>query len=196
MIITIILNITFAYFLGSISNSILICKFFNLIDPRNYGSKNPGATNVFRIAGYKLAITVALLDSIKGAVPIWIGSYLKVPSIYLEIIGISVCTGHMYPIFFKFYGGKGVATAFGTISAINIDFSIIMIGTWILIILLFRYVSLGSIITAIIMPCYAWYINNYTYCFFMITLSFLILIRHIDNIKRLWNHQEKRIWDP
>lgn len=187
-----ILTITFAYFLGSISSAILICKILNLSDPRNYGSKNPGATNVFRIAGYKLACSVALFDFLKGITPTYIGLYLELTTFYLQIIIISVCIGHMYPIFFNFYGGKGVATAFGALSALSLDFSIIMLTIWILTILLFRYISLGSIVTALTMPLYVWFVQP-QYLIGMILLSFLILIRHKSNIKRLYYHQEHKI---
>lgn len=182
----------FSYFLGSISSAILICTIFELKDPRNYGSRNPGATNILRIAGYKLACSVALFDILKGYIPTYTGIYIDISSIYLQMIIIFVCIGHMYPIFFKFSGGKGVATAFGALSAISLDFSIIMIISWALIIILFRYVSLGSIITSIIMPFYTW-LTQPQYLICIILLSLLILIRHTDNIKRLYYKQEKRI---
>lgn len=195
MVITIlftVLIIVSTYCIGSISSAIVICKTIYALDPRDYGSKNPGATNIFRIAGYKLALSVVILDFLKGAIPIYTGQYLEITSIDLQIIVISVCIGHMYPIFFQFNGGKGVATAFGALTAINMNWSIIMIITWLSIILIFRYVSLGSIVTAIIMPFYVWLMQpQYLTC--MILVSFLILVRHISNIKRLFNHQEKQI---
>lgn len=188
-----VLIIVFSYFLGSISSAILICKTLCLVDPRHYASKNPGATNVFRIAGYKLALGVVLFDFLKGAIPIWLGFYFEIPVIYLQITGMVVCIGHVYPIFFQFYGGKGVATAFGTLTAINFNFFIIMISVWLLIVLLFKYISLGSIITVIVMPFYVWYMCP-QYFALMIFLSILILIRHFNNMKRLWLSQEKKIW--
>lgn len=187
----IILIIIFAYFLGSISSAILICKILHHPDPRKFGSKNPGATNILRIAGHNIAIIVLIIDILKGITPVWIGYYLNIPPSYIGIVAISVCLGHMYPIFFKFYGGKGVATAFGAITTMGIDIFIIMISTWILTIISFKYSSLASIITAIIIPCYTWYFH--TQYFLPITIiSSLIIIRHIDNIKRLWYHQEKK----
>lgn len=187
-----ILIMIITYFLGSISSAILICKILHLSDPRQHGSKNAGATNIFRIAGYKLACIVALFDFLKGAIPICIGIYLKFNPIYLQIIIISVCVGHMYPIFFRFCGGKGVATAFGALTFIGFDFFIIMITVWILVVTLSKYVSLGSIITAIIMPFYVWFMHP-QYFFCIILLSSLILIRHINNIKRLFYNQEQQI---
>lgn len=188
----IISTMLFAYFIGSISSAILICKILHLQDPRKYGSKNPGATNIFRIAGYRVAFSVALFDFLKGAIPIYIGLYFKIPFIYLHIMVIFVCIGHIYPIFFQFCGGKGVATAFGALTAINCNFFIIILTTWIILVLLFKYVSLGSIITTILMPFYTWWMQpQHLTC--IIPLAFLILIRHIDNIKRLYHNQEKRI---
>lgn len=186
------LIITFAYFLGSISSAILICKILYLEDPRNYASKNPGATNIFRIGGYKLAAIVVLFDFLKGAIPIWIGSYCEISSIYLQITAFVSCIGHVYPIYFRFHGGKGVATAFGTLTAISIDFFVIMLSIWLFVVLLFRYVSLGSIVTAILMPFYVWYMHP-QYFVLMILLSLLICTRHSKNMKRLWSRKEKQI---
>lgn len=194
MMLASILIIIFSYFLGSISGAILICRILCLIDPRNYESKNPGATNVLRIAGYKLALLVVLFDFFKGAIPIWMGFYFNIFSVYLQIISIVVCLGHVYPVFFQFRGGKGVATAFGALTALNFNFFIVMITIWLLIVLLFQYVSLGSIITSIVMPFYVWYIDP-QYLILMILLSVLVLVRHFENIKRLWLCQEKKIWN-
>ncbi|URJ29736.1 glycerol-3-phosphate 1-O-acyltransferase PlsY [Blochmannia endosymbiont of Camponotus sp.] len=188
-----ILIIISAYLLGSISSAILICKILDIPDPRYFGSKNPGATNIFRIAGYKIAILVILFDVLKGAIPIWLGYYLEISSNSLGITAIFSCLGHMYPIFFKFYGGKGVATAFGALTTINVNLSIIMISTWLLTVLSFGYSSLGAVISALIVPCYTWYFQP-QYSLPTIIISSLVLIKHIVNIKRLWNHQEKRIW--
>lgn len=155
-------------------------------------SLNPGATNILRIAGRNIACIVLILDILKGIIPMWISYHLNVPPFCSGIIAVSVCLGHMYPIFFKFYGGKGVATAFGAIATIGIDLFMIMICAWTFILLSFKYSSLAAIITAIIIPVYVWYFHA-QYFLPIITISLLIIIRHINNIKRLWNHQEKRI---
>lgn len=191
-----ILTIALTYFIGSISTAILICKMLRYPDPRKIGSKNPGATNIYRIAGRNIAIGVLIIDILKGAIPVYIGSsYLHFSPYYLNMITISVCIGHMYPIFFKFYGGKGVATALGAITIMigDINLFIIMISTWIITIIFFKYSSLASIITAIVTPSYIWYFHM-QYFLSIIIISFLIIIRHINNIKRLWNHQETRTW--
>lgn len=194
MNVSFILITTFTYLVSSISTAILICKVLHYPDPRNFGSNNPGATNILRIAGHNIAIIVLIIDILKGAIPVWISYYLNMPPVYLGTIAIVACLGHMYPIFFKFYGGKGVATAFGAITIMGIDIFIIMISIWTLTILSFKYSSLAAIITAIVIPCYAWYFQP-QYFLSIIIISSLIIIRHINNIKRLWRHQETRIWN-
>lgn len=193
MLITILI-LVFAYVLGSISSAILLCRIICLVDPRNYESKNPGATNVFRIAGYRLAILVMLFDFLKGFVSIWLGFYFEISYIYVQMVALAVCLGHMYPIFFQFSGGKGVSTTFGVLSAINFNFFIVMISIWLLVLLLFRYISLASIIAVMVMPFCVWYLNS-QYCFLLMLLSLLVLFRHRSNIKRLWFNQEKKIWN-
>lgn len=181
-----------SYLIGSISTSILICKILHYPDPRIFGSKNPGATNTLRIAGNKIAIIVLIIDILKGLIPIWISCNLQITPFFINITAISVCVGHMYPIFFRFYGGKGVATAFGAITMMDTHLLIIMIITWTLTFLCCKYSSLSSILTAIITSCYTWYFQN-SYFLAVTIISLLIIIRHISNIKRLWNHKETRI---
>ncbi|URJ23986.1 glycerol-3-phosphate 1-O-acyltransferase PlsY [Blochmannia endosymbiont of Camponotus sp.] len=188
-----ILVTIFAYFLGSISSAILICKILHFPDPRNFGSKNPGATNVLRIAGLKIAISVILFDILKGAIPVWLGFHLEISPIFLGATAIFSCLGHMYPIFFKFCGGKGVATAFGALTTIDLNLSMVMISTWSLTVLSFGYSSLGAIVTAFIIPCYAWYFQS-QYLLPTIIIASLVIIKHAANIKRLWHHKENRIW--
>ncbi|AAZ40707.1 putative membrane protein [Candidatus Blochmanniella pennsylvanica str. BPEN] len=188
-----ILITIFAYFLGSISSAILICKILRFPDPRNFGSKNPGATNILRIAGLKIAISVILFDILKGAIPMWLGYHLKISPIFLGATAVFSCLGHMYPIFFKFYGGKGVATAFGVLTTIDLHLSIVMISSWTLTVLSFGYSSLGAIVTAFIIPCYAWHFQS-QYLLPTIIISSLVVIKHAANIKRLWHHKENRIW--
>lgn len=188
-----ILTVILAYLIGSMSAAVLICKILHYPDPRNSGSKNPGATNTLRIAGRKIAISVLIIDVLKGAIPVWISDYLNVSTSCLNVVAISVCLGHIYPIFFKFSGGKGVATALGAIAIMKIDLTIIMISIWVVTVLFFKYSSLASIITAIIIPFYTWYFQP-QYLLSIITISLLIIIRHANNIKRLWHRKEIRIW--
>ncbi|ERT13453.1 glycerol-3-phosphate 1-O-acyltransferase PlsY [Photorhabdus temperata] len=186
--------IIFAYLCGSISSAILICRLAGLPDPRQHGSGNPGATNVLRIGGRSTAAIVLICDVLKGMVPVWLAYQLSVPPLYLGITAIAACLGHIYPIFFHFKGGKGVATAFGAIAAIGWDLMGLMTGTWLLTVLLSGYSSLGAIVSALIAPFYVWWFKP-EFTFPVAMLCCLVLLRHHDNIQRLWRGQESRIWN-
>ncbi|MBS9424346.1 glycerol-3-phosphate 1-O-acyltransferase PlsY [Photorhabdus caribbeanensis] len=186
--------IIFAYLCGSISSAILICRLAGLPDPRQYGSGNPGATNVLRIGGRSTAAIVLICDVLKGMIPVWLAYQLYVPPFYLGITAMAACLGHIYPIFFQFKGGKGVATAFGAIAVIGWDLTGLMMGTWLLTILLSGYSSLGAIISALIAPFYVWWFKP-EFTFPVAMLCCLVLLRHHDNIQRLWRGQESRIWN-
>lgn len=185
--------IIFAYLCGSISSAVLICRLIGLPDPRRHGSENPGATNVLRIGGKAAALAVLICDILKGMIPVWLAYYLNIPPFYLGIIAIAACLGHIYPIFFRFKGGKGVATAFGSIVAIGWGLSGVVAGTWLLTVLLSGYSSLGAIVTALLAPFYVWWFKP-EFTFPVAMLSCLILFGHHDNIQRLWRGQESRIW--
>jgi acyl phosphate:glycerol-3-phosphate acyltransferase len=185
--------IIFAYLCGSISSAILVCRVARLPDPRVYGSGNPGATNVLRIGGHTAAATVLIFDVLKGMLPVWIAYLLHISPLYLGLTAIAACLGHIYPIFFHFKGGKGVATAFGAIAPIGWDLTGLMTGTWLLTVLLSGYSSLGAIISALIAPFYVWWFKP-QFTFPVAMLSCLILMRHHDNIQRLWRGTESKIW--
>lgn len=185
--------IIFAYLCGSVSSAILICKLARLPDPRTHGSGNPGATNVLRIGGKAAAAGVMVFDILKGMLPVWLGYHLGVAPLYLGLIAIAACLGHIYPVFFHFQGGKGVATAFGAIAPIGWDLTGLMAGTWLLTVLLSGYSSLGAIISALIAPFYVWWFKP-QFTFPVAMLSCLVLLRHHDNIQRLWRGQERRVW--
>jgi glycerol-3-phosphate acyltransferase PlsY len=186
--------IIFAYLCGSISSAILVCRVAGLPDPRTQGSGNPGATNVLRIGGRAAAASVLIFDVLKGMLPVWLAYRLDVSPVYLGITAIAACLGHIYPVFFRFQGGKGVATAFGAIAPIGFDLTGLMAGTWLLTVLLSGYSSLGAIVSALIAPFYVWWFKP-QFTFPVAMLSCLILLRHHDNIQRLWRGQESKIWD-
>ncbi|MGL4350938.1 MAG: glycerol-3-phosphate 1-O-acyltransferase PlsY, partial [Plesiomonas shigelloides] len=121
-----------AYLLGSISSAILICRLAGLPDPRETGSGNPGATNVLRLGGRFAALAVLIADVAKGGLPVWLAYKLDLAPPVLGIIAIAACLGHIYPIFFHFQGGKGVATAFGAIAPISWDITGLLSGTWLI----------------------------------------------------------------
>ncbi|MEI7411220.1 glycerol-3-phosphate 1-O-acyltransferase PlsY [Pectobacterium aroidearum] len=183
-----------AYLCGSISSAILFCRIAGLPDPRQHGSGNPGATNVLRIGGKAAAATVLVFDVLKGMLPVWAAYALGVSPLYLGLTAIAACLGHIYPVFFHFRGGKGVATAFGAIAPIGWDLTGLMTGTWLLTVLLSGYSSLGAIVSALIAPFYVWWFKP-QFTFPVAMLSCLILMRHHDNIQRLWRGQESKIWN-
>lgn len=185
--------IIFAYLCGSVSSAILICRLAKLPDPRQHGSGNPGTTNVLRVGGKLAATAVLTCDVLKGMLPVWLAYYLKVPPFYLGFVAIAASLGHIYPVFFRFKGGKGVATAFGFIVAIGWDLSGLIAGTWLLTVLLSGYSSLGAIASALLAPFYVWWFKP-EFTFPVAMLSCLILVRHHSNIQRLWRGQESQIW--
>lgn len=181
-----------AYFFGSISSAILICKLRGLPDPRTQGSKNPGATNVLRMSNKPTALAVLIFDVLKGAIPVYGAYKLGVEPLYLGFIAISACLGHMYPVFFNFKGGKAVATAFGALAPISWGFALALIVTWIFVAKTTRYSSLAAIVTVSLAPLYTWvlkplYTNSVT------MLAVLILFKHRDNIVRLLKGTEDKL---
>ncbi|KAA6208918.1 glycerol-3-phosphate 1-O-acyltransferase PlsY [Avibacterium paragallinarum] len=183
----------FAYLLGSISSAILICRLAGLSDPRNAGSHNPGATNVLRIGGRWAALAVLIFDVLKGMLPVWAGYYLGLTQFELGMVALGACLGHIFPIFFKFKGGKGVATAFGAIAPIGWGVDAWMFGTWLAVFLLTGYSSLSAVIAAITIPFYVWWYKP-EFTFPVALVCCLLVYRHHDNIQRLWRGQEDKIW--
>ncbi len=181
-----------AYLLGSVSSAVLICRLLKLPDPREHGSRNPGATNVLRIGGKSIAAAVLLCDMLKGTIPVWSAYFLNIEPFELGLIGISACLGHIYPIFFHFRGGKGVATAIGAIAPIGWGLTGLLGVTWLMTAVITRYSSLAAIITALLAPLYAW-IFKPLYTLPVAMLCCLILLRHHENIRRLMDGTEPKI---
>ena len=188
-----LIMIIIAYLLGSISSAVLICRLKGLPDPRTSGSHNPGATNVFRLGGKGAAGLVLVSDILKGMLPVWGGYFLNINPLLLGIIAISACLGHMYPLFFHFKGGKGVATALGALAPIGLDLTGMLFGSWIVIILLTGYSSLASMITALLAPLFTWLVKP-QYTLPVAMLSCLIVLKHHENIRRFFAGKEKKIW--
>ncbi|MGF1762357.1 glycerol-3-phosphate 1-O-acyltransferase PlsY [Aliivibrio kagoshimensis] len=182
-----------AYLLGSISSAVLICRLRGLPDPRLSGSNNPGATNVLRMGGRGAAGLVLLCDILKGMIPVWSGYYLGFNPFILGMLGVSACLGHMYPLFFHFKGGKGVATALGAMAPIGLDLTGMLFSTWLTTVIVTGYSSLASMSTALLAPLFTWFIKpQYTIPVSM--LSCLIVFRHHENIKRFIDGVEPKIW--
>lgn len=181
-----------AYLLGSISSAVLICRVMGLPDPRAVGSHNPGATNVLRIGGKKTAVAVLLCDMLKGTIPVWSAYFLGIDSLLLGIIAIATCLGHMYPLFFHFKGGKGVATALGAIAPIGLDLTLMIMLTWLVVAVIFRYSSLAALVTVLLAPFYTWMVKP-QYTLPVAMLCCLIVLRHHQNIKRLFAGTEPKV---
>ncbi|MDG3089100.1 glycerol-3-phosphate 1-O-acyltransferase PlsY [Vibrio hannami] len=181
-----------AYLLGSISSAVLICRLYRLPDPRSSGSHNPGATNVYRLGGKPAAIAVLVCDMLKGALPVWVGYFLGIEPMLLGVIGIAACLGHIYPIFFHFKGGKGVATAIGAIAPIGWELTAMLGITWLAIALVTRISSAAAIFTALLAPFYTWLVKP-QYTLPVAMLCCLVIFRHQDNIKRLIEGTEPKV---
>ncbi|WP_419153245.1 glycerol-3-phosphate 1-O-acyltransferase PlsY [Shewanella chilikensis] len=181
-----------AYLLGSISSAVLVCRLKGLPDPRGKGSGNPGATNVLRIGGTWAAAMVFFFDMLKGALPTYTAYLMGIDAIWLGVIAIAACLGHIYPIFFGFKGGKGVATALGAMAPIGEGLALCLMGTWLVVVLLTRYSSLAALVTALLAPLYTWWLDD-RFTLPVAMLSTLIIIRHKDNIRRLLKGEESKM---
>ncbi|WP_075321867.1 glycerol-3-phosphate 1-O-acyltransferase PlsY [Histophilus somni] len=182
-----IIYMLFTYLLGSISSDVVICRFTERNDARVTNS------NVLQKGGYRLVLAVFLCDVLKGMLPVWVGYYLGLTYFELGMIALTACLGHIFPIFFKFSGGKGVATAFGAIAPIAWGVAGSMLGTWLLIFLFSGYVALSTVVTALILPFYVWWFKP-EFTFPVALVCCLLVYRHHENIQRLWRGQEDKIW--
>jgi acyl phosphate:glycerol-3-phosphate acyltransferase len=182
-----------AYLLGSISSAVLICRLAGLGDPRAQGSGNPGTTNVLRLGGKKLAIFTLLGDMLKGFIPVYLAHFTSLSAMALSFIALAAFIGHLFPVFFGFKGGKGVATALGVLLALAWPVGCAALITWIVVAALFRYSSLAALITAVLLPLYVYLWSNPEYLIAVIIISLLLIIKHRDNILRLWSGKESKI---
>jgi len=183
-----------AYLLGSLSSAIIVCRLAGLPDPREQGSGNPGATNVLRFGGKKLAAIVLLSDLLKGLIPVLIALSLGLPDKTIAAVGLAAFAGHLYPVFFGFRGGKGVATAVGVIFALSWPTGLALVGTWLLLSKLFRISSLAAIGAALSAPLYLWLIKPLpAYLIAVTSMSIILVWRHRSNIRNLIKGEEPRI---
>ena len=185
-----ILIVLICYFLGSIPFGFILTKFFLKQDIREIGSGNIGATNVLRTGNKSIGYLTLLLDILKAVIPV---IFIKINfSEYLFISSLSVFLGHVFPIWLKFKGGKGVATYLGILFCINYILGFVFVIVWFLIFLIFKYSSLSSILATFTIPIfYYFFINNENYYFFII-MFILIFFTHRENIKRLLNNTESK----
>jgi len=175
-----------AYLFGSISAAIIVCKTMGLPDPRTQGSNNPGATNVLRIGGKKAAAITLLVDMLKGFLPVFMALFLISDERTLALVAIAAFLGHLYPLFFGFKGGKGVATAFGAILGINWMVALVMMLTWIIVAYGLKISSMSALVAAVLAPFYFWWLTGSTAFILMsVFISVLLIWRHRTNIQRL-----------
>ncbi len=186
--------IPMAYVMGSLSTAVIVSRLFGLPDPRQEGSKNPGATNVLRLGGKKAAAITLIGDALKGLVPVLIAQHLEVPLELLAAVGLAAFLGHLFPMFFGFKGGKGVATALGVLSGFSIWVGLAVLATWLLMAFIFRISSLAALIAAALSPLYLWLIlHSEVLAGAGLAMAFLLISRHRGNIERLLKGEESRI---
>lgn len=180
-----------AYLIGSLSSAIILCKLAGLPDPRTQGSGNPGATNVLRFGGKKLAATVLIIDVIKGILPVVIAILLDLNETWLAATALAAFLGHLFPVFFQFKGGKGVATALGGFLALSPLLAGAILLSWLAVFLISRISSLSAIIAASLGPVYSlWLIESVNARWIILVIATLLVARHHGNIKRLLAGEE------
>ena len=194
---TIIFTIA-AYLIGSISFAVVASRAFGLSDPRTYGSKNPGATNVLRSGSKKAAIATLLGDSAKGWLAVWLAMHFSEQFDFgdgtVALVAIAVFLGHLWPVFFRFVGGKGVATALGVLLGLNPWLGLATLVTWVVVAYAFRYSSLAALVAAVFAPFYYGLLFGADEKLFaVIVMSALLLWRHSGNIANLIAGKESRI---
>jgi len=191
------------YLIGSLSFAVIVSRVMGLNDPRTFGSKNPGATNVLRSGSKTAAIVTLLLDAAKGWLPVmlvrWYGKPYGMEEGTMALVGLAAFVGHLYPVFFNFAGGKGVATALGVLLGLSPILALATGATWLIMAYFFRYVSLASLTAAVFVPVYyvlgdgmAWYLSKGVLAA-LCAMSLLLIYRHAENISRLIKGTESRL---
>ena len=194
-----------AYLIGSLSFAVIVSRVMGLSDPRSYGSKNPGATNVLRSGSKKAAIATLLLDGAKGWLPVWLvahwGAAWGLGDGSVAAVGMAAFLGHLFPVFFRFQGGKGVATAAGVLLGFEPLLGLATLGSWLFVALVLRYSSLAAVVAALFAPgfyvlasgeSWSWY-GSPSVALAVAVMSLLLLWRHRGNISRLIAGQEGKI---
>ncbi len=183
-----------AYLLGSVSNAVVIARVMDLPDPREVGSKNPGATNILRYGGKAAAVLTLVGDVMKGVIPVLIARALTTDPVIISLTGFAAFLGHLFPLFFGFRGGKGVATALGVWLALNPWVGLLLLATWVIMALLFRYSSLSALAASALAPLYvAWLSPGVPYLATMVVMSAILILRHRSNIRNLIAGTEAKI---
>jgi glycerol-3-phosphate acyltransferase PlsY len=193
----------FAYLIGSLSFAVIVSRLMGLSDPRSYGSKNPGATNVLRSGNKAAAVLTLLLDGVKGWAPVawvqWQGAAYGLGDGAVALVGLAAFLGHLFPVFFRFAGGKGVATAAGVLFGVHWALGLAVLLSWLLVAYFTRYSSLSALISALAAPVLymlgnrgLWYADR-SVMIMLVIMSALLIWRHRQNIAKLLNGQESKI---
>lgn len=192
-----------AYLIGSLSFAVIVSRLMGLNDPRSYGSKNPGATNVLRSGNKGAAALTLLLDGVKGWLPMalvtWFGKDYGLREGTLAAVGLAAFVGHLYPVFFGFKGGKGVATAAGVLFGVHWILGVATLATWIIVAFFSRYSSLAALACAIFAPWYYligngsfWYVDKLV-ALAIVAMSAFLIFRHRENINKLLKGTESKL---
>ncbi|HDR9801699.1 glycerol-3-phosphate 1-O-acyltransferase PlsY [Burkholderia cenocepacia] len=188
-----------AYLIGSVSFAVVVSSVMGLADPRSYGSKNPGATNVLRSGNKKAAILTLVGDAFKGWIAVWLARHFGLPDVAIAWVAIAVFLGHLYPVFFRFQGGKGVATAAGVLLAVHPVLGLATALTWLIVAFFFRYSSLAALVAAVFAPVFDVFLfgmpGHNPVAWAVLAMSVLLVWRHRGNISKLLAGQESRIGD-
>ena len=187
-----------AYLVGSLSFAVIVSRLMGLADPRSYGSKNPGATNVLRSGNKAAAVLTLVLDALKGYVPVLLAllwrDRLGLSELVIAMVGLAAFLGHLWPVFFRFEGGKGVATAAGVLLALNPHLGLATLASWLVVAVFMRYSSLASLVAAVFAPFYQLLIwGGSDLMLAILPMSLLLIWRHAANIRRLLEGTESRI---
>ncbi len=193
MLIT-LLSIVLGYLAGSISTAILVCRAMGLPDPRSEGSRNPGATNVLRFGGKKAAAITLAGDFLKGLLPVLFARLAGLDDIGLALTALAAFLGHLYPLFFGFEGGKGVATAFGAILGLSWPVALAALAIWLFMAFVVRISSLSALTAAAVTPLLGWWFNlPPAYNVAILAMVILLIWRHRSNIRNLLSGAENKI---
>ena len=187
--VAIVLLCTSAYLAGSVLFAIPVCRLWKLPDPRALGSGNPGATNVYRAGGWQPALATLALDAFKGWLPVWLAHQLSMPVMAQAMVALCAVTGHMIPVFHRFQGGKGVATALGAGLALAPLTTLIIAGIWLLVMWRWRISALASLVAVVCGPVVSAFLDPETLPLFGL-LALLIVVRHRANLIRLAQGRE------
>jgi len=193
LIVPAIVSVIIAYLVGSVSTAILVCRLMGLPDPRESGSGNPGATNVLRVGGKLPAILTLLGDALKGLLPVAIAGLIVPHPPTVAAVALAAFLGHLYPVFFDFRGGKGVATALGALFGLSMQIGLIAAGIWLLVCLVFRISSLAALLTFAMAPVILFISGHSEFAVVYIVIAAFLFYTHRQNIQRLLNGTEPRV---